>query len=74
VDIEDKVLLLGIYKKKDDESLKDVLLMLEDSGVFSLKDGKKRLKELKKTSLFDNEILSIEGVERAKEIEQEFKI
>ncbi len=74
MDIEDKVLLLGIYKKKDDESLKDVLLMLEDSGVFSLKDGKKRLKELKKTSLFDNEILSIEGVERAKEIEQEFKI
>ena len=74
MDIEDKVLLLGIYKKKDDESLKDVLLMLEDAGVFSLKDGKKRLKDLKKTSLFDNEILSIEGVERAKEIEQEFKI
>jgi len=74
MDIEDKVLLLGIYKKKDDESLKDVLLMLEDSGVFSLKDGKKRLKDLKKTSLFDNDTLSIAGVEKAKEIEQEFKI
>ena len=73
-DIEDRVLLLAIYKKRKDESLSDILLMLEDAGVFTLKEGKKRLKELKRSSLFLENNLSLEGIDRAKQIEQEFKI
>jgi hypothetical protein len=73
-DIEDRVLLLAIYKKHKDESLSDTLLMLEDAGVFSLKEGKRRLKELKKTSFFSGDSLSLEGIEKAKEIESEFKV
>jgi len=73
-DIEDRVLLLAIYKKQQDESLNDILLMLEDAGVFSLKEGKKRLKELKRSSLFLENDLSLEGIDMAKQIEKEFKV
>lgn len=72
--IEKKVLLLGILKKKDDENLNDVLISLEVAKVFTLKEGKQFLKELKKESLIIDNILSISGLAKAKEIEQEFKI
>ena len=74
MDIEDKVLLLGIYKREEGESLKDVLLMLEDSQLFRLKDGKKRLKRLKSEGYIDGDILSVLGIKKAKEIEEEFKV
>lgn len=74
MDIEDKVLLLGIYKREEGESLKDVLLMLEESQLFSLKDGKKRLKRLKSEGYIDGDILSVVGIKKAKEIEEEFKV
>jgi hypothetical protein len=74
MDLEDKVLLLGIYKREDGESLKDVLLMLEDSGVFNKKDGKKRLKRLKEDGYIEDDRLSVVGIEEAKKIESEFKI
>ncbi len=74
MEIEDRVLLLGIYKKREDESLLDVVLILEDSGVFSFKDGKKRLKALKNGGFIADDKLTIVGLNRAKEIEREFKI
>jgi len=74
MDMEDKVLLLAIFKKEKDESLNDTLFVLENAGVFTLKEGKRRLKELKKSSLIVGENLSLEGIEKAKLIEQEFKI
>jgi len=45
--IELRVLLLAIYKKQEDESLKDVLKMMDNSRVFDLKTGKQYLKELR---------------------------
>ncbi len=74
MDIEDRVLLLGIYKKQEGESLQDILVMLEDSRLFSLKEGKKRLKALKSNGMIKDGELTVLGIERAKEIEQEFKV
>ena len=74
MDIEKKVLLLGILKKKDDETLTDVLISLEEAGVFTLKQGKQYIKELKKDSLIIDNELSVSGLAKAKEAEQEFKI
>ena len=74
MDMEDKVLLLGIYKKEEGESLKDVLLMLENSNLFSLKEGKKRLKALKSSGMIKDGALTLIGIEKAKEVEQEFKL
>jgi hypothetical protein len=72
--IEKRVLLLGIYKRKEDESLNEVLMQLANNGLFELKDGKKLLKELKNEEYVLDGGLSFIGIQKAKEVEAEFKI
>jgi hypothetical protein len=72
--IEKRVLLLGLYKRKKDESFNEVLMQLSNNGLFALKDGKKLLKELKAQEFVTNDGLTFIGIEKAKEIELEFKI
>jgi len=72
--IETKVLLLGILKKESDETLHDVVLKLEQSRVFTLKEGKKLLKGLKNDGFIVENNLTIKGELEAKSIEKEFKI
>ena len=72
--INKKVLLLAILKKEDDESLMDVVLKLDNTKVFTLKEGKKYLKELKKESYVSDDSLTLLGITKAKEIELEFKL
>lgn len=74
MDIEKKVLLLAIYKKKDDETLNDIVITLENSKVFTLKQGKKHLKELKAQNYIDNNVLTFTGIAQAQSAENEFKI
>lgn len=74
MDIETRVLLLGILKKQNDETLQDVVLQLEQSHLFTLKEGKKRLKELKTQGFIGENALTIKGELEAKNIEKEFKI
>ncbi|HIP60533.1 MAG TPA: hypothetical protein EYH01_08920 [Campylobacterales bacterium] len=74
MEIESRVFLLAILKKQEDESLKDVILILEDAGVFSFKEGKKLLKELKNDGYVDGEALTFIGIEKAKDAELEFKL
>ncbi len=72
--IELRVLLLAIFKKEDDESLKDVIKTMENSRVFSLKQGKQYLKGLKTLNLITEDGLTMMGIEKAKEVELEFKL
>jgi hypothetical protein len=74
MDINKRVLLLAIYKKKDDETLTDVLKTMDNSKVFSLKEGKKYIKELRKDSYISDDCLTMLGIETAKVVELEFKI
>lgn len=74
MDINEKVLLLGIYKKDDDETLNDIVLKLEASGLFSLKEGKKLLKKLKREEFINDTILTLKGQLIGKQVEEEFKI
>ena len=69
-----KVLLLAILKKEEDETLNDVIKKMDNTKVFSLKQGKKYLKELKKENLVRDESLTMLGVTKAKEVELEFKL
>ena len=69
-----RVLLLAILKKEDDETLIDVIKKMDNTKVFSLKEGKKYLKELKKESLVSDDSLTMIGIAKAKEVELEFKI
>lgn len=74
MEIESRVFLLAILKKKEEESLQDVIMILEDAGVFSFKEGKKLLKELKQEGFVDGEELTFTGIEKAKDAELEFKL
>ncbi|PLY06281.1 MAG: hypothetical protein C0625_09960 [Arcobacter sp.] len=74
MDINKKVLLLAILKKEDDETLIDVVKKMDNTKVFSLKEGKKYLKELKKENLVSDDSLTMIGIAKAKEAELEFKI
>jgi len=72
--IELRVLLLGIYKAAKDETFMNVVKTMDNSKVFSLKQGKKYLKELKALGYILEDRLTFIGIEKAKEIELEFKI
>ena len=72
--IETRVLLLGIYKREEGESLNDVLMMLEHAGVFSYKEGKGHLKTLKADGYLLDDRLTVVGTQRAAEIQKEFTL
>lgn len=74
MDIVEKVLLLAILKKESDETLNDVVLKLENTNLFSLKEGKKLLKKLKNEEYVSDSYLTLKGEVIAKNVEQEFKI
>jgi hypothetical protein len=74
MDINEKILLLAILKKESDESLNDVVLKLENTNLFSLKEGKKLLKKLKSEEFITDSYLTLKGEVIAKNVEQEFKI
>jgi len=74
MDINEKVLLLAILKKESNESLNDIVSKLEDTGMFSLKEGKKLLKKLKTEQYINDLFLTFKGEAIAKNVEQEFKI
>ena len=74
MDINEKVLLLGILKKESDESLNDIVVKLENTGMFTLKEGKKLLKKLKTEGYVLDSSLSLKGDLAAKEVEKEFQL
>ena len=74
MDINEKILLLAILKKKEDETLIDVVVTLENTQLFTLKEGKKLLKKLKNEEFITDGCLTLKGNLIAKEVEQEFKI
>ena len=74
MNIEKRVLILAIYKKKEGETLNDVLITLEETRLFTKKVGKRYLKELKKEGILVEGKLSFKGLRLAKDIEGEFKI
>ena len=72
--IELRVLLLALFKKEEDETFNDILGVMEDSRVFTKKDGKKYLKFLKELNYISDDGFTMIGITKAKEVEMEFKI
>jgi len=78
VNAEDKeifkqVTLLGIYKKKPDETLNDVRVMLVDTGMYDMKEAKQIFKALKEEHYLLDGQLTLKGITAAKEAEAMFK-
>ena len=72
--IELRVLLLALIKKENGETFSDILGVMEESRVFSKKDGKKYLKNLKELNYISDDGFTMIGITKAKEVEMEFKI
>ena len=72
--INKKVLLLAIAKKQEQESLLEVLAMLENARVFTRKEGKRLLKELKSEEYIGERGLTPKGLAYAKVVEEEFRL
>ena len=73
-ELEEQVLLLGIAKRQEGETLKEVLFQMEQVGAFSLKEGKRMLKKLKAEGYLEGEELTVKGAEAARAAEAMFKI
>lgn len=73
-DINQKVLLLGIYKKERGETLLEVIYRLSNTGMFTPKEGKIYLKLLQKNQYLEDGELTFKGVEQAKIVEKEFRL
>jgi hypothetical protein len=73
-DIEIMVLILAIYKKNENETLIDIIKTLENSRVFSFKEGKRLLKLLKNNNFILNEELTIIGIQKAQEAQKAFTV
>jgi hypothetical protein len=72
-DIIKKVTLLGIYKKKPEETLNDVMLMLADTGMYELKEAKQVFKQLKAEQYLVDGQLTLKGITEAKAAEEMFR-
>jgi hypothetical protein len=68
-----QVTLLGIYKKKPDESLTDVRVMLVDTGMYDMKEAKQIFKQLKEEKYLLDGQLTLKGITAAKEAEEMFR-
>jgi len=68
-----QVTLLGIMKKKPDETLNDVMVMLVDTGMYTMKEAKQVFKELKADKYLVDGQLTLKGITEAKAAETMFK-
>jgi hypothetical protein len=72
--MEMRVLLLAIYKQENDDTLKDTMLAMANNRLFTTKDGNRILKELRIKNYLIDERITMIGIEKAKEVELEFKV
>jgi len=72
--IHKMVLLLALFQKLPDETTKDVLNKLENSGAIDRHRGKQLMTELKRQKLYIDDSLTFVGIEQAKKAEKFFKI
>jgi len=68
-----QVTLLGILKKKDEETLNDVRVTLVETGMYDMKEAKQIFKQLKEEHYLLNGELTLKGITEAKAAEALFK-
>ena len=73
IELLKQVTLLGIMKKKPEETLNDVMVMLVDTGMYSMKEAKQIFKELKADKYLVDGQLTLKGITEAKVAEAMFK-
>jgi len=73
IEILKKVTLLGILNRRPEESLKDIQVMLVNTGMYDMKEAKQIFKMLKAEKFLLEGELTLKGMTAAKEAEAMFK-
>ena len=71
--VVERVCLLALMKKEQEETLKDVQSMLVETGMFDMKECKKVFQMLTEEQYISNDTLTMKGVMEAKIAEEMFK-
>jgi len=73
-DLNKKVFLLKMLTREGDETLRDVVLSLANTGMFTPKEGKRIRKELEAEGYIHEGELTVKGMLEAKKAESEFRL
>ena len=71
--VVERVCLLALMKKEQEETLADIQKMLVDTGMFDMKECKQVFKMLKEEQYISNGSLTMKGIMEAKLAEEMFK-
>ncbi len=74
LDLNERVFLLGVMTQKEGQTIRDTILALADTGMFTPKEGKRIRKELEATGYLKEGSLTVKGMIAAKQAEEEFKL
>ena len=72
--INERVFLLGVMTQKEGETIRDLILALSNTGMFTPKEGKRIRKELEAEGYLREGALTVKGMIEAKKAEAEFKL
>ncbi|WP_456456732.1 hypothetical protein [Nitratifractor sp.] len=74
LDLNDRVFLLGVLTRKEGQTIRDLILALANTGMFTPKEGKRIRKELETEGYLSEGSLTVKGMIAAKQAEEEFKL
>ncbi len=74
LDLNERVFLLGVLTQKEGQTIRDLILALADTGMFTPKEGKRIRKELETEGYLSEGFLTVKGMIAAKQAEEEFKL
>jgi hypothetical protein len=73
-DINKRVFLLKMLTREGDETMRDVILSLANTGMFTPKEGKRIRRELEAEGYILDGELTVKGMIEAKKAEEEFRL
>ncbi|WP_456431957.1 hypothetical protein [Nitratifractor sp.] len=74
LDLNKRVFLLGVLTQKEGETIRDTILALANTGMFTPKEGKRIRKELEAEGYLLEGKLTVKGMIEAKRAEEEFRL
>ncbi len=74
LDINKRVFLLGVLTQSEGDTIRDLILSLANTGMFTPKEGKRIKKELETNGYLKDGKLTLKGLAEAKRAEEEFKL
>ncbi len=73
-EIEKSVFLLRMFTRESDESMRDVINSLANTGMFSVKEGRRIRRELESDGYISDGELTLKGIAEAQKAQEEFRL